>query len=221
MKNTYYTLSDKEKLRFQLKLTLTCIGVLIPIIILSFYLRLYLLPPVAIWIILSIIAPFFDVPSMIKSGKLKYQSLLLVSEEEKNNQIIIHGGTLFDYYFVFKSDVPEQRKNFILSEYLTGLLKLIDSNKQNIDTEVIGTTYILNERTANKIGFSAQKTDFAQQIILILNYPNLLISKSLADKKLSLPNIRHTKTYKTDIKTLIDNKEKIERINSAIKNSLA
>ena len=156
---------------------------------------------------------------MIKSGKLEYQSCLLISEREKDNQILIHGGTLFDYFFILdKNTTANQRKNAIISEYLRGLLELIDSNQESLNTQVKGTTYILNERTATKIGFEVEKTDSIQKIILLLNYPNLVASKSFVNKKISLPNLKQIKTYKSDIDTLNKNREKIEKINDQIRN---
>ena len=150
---------------------------------------------------------------MIKSGKMMYLSSFLIAEKEKNNEIIIHGGTLFDYYFSLDKDqTPKERKLYILTGYLRGLVALIESNQAKPGTRIKGTTYILNERTARKIGFTTEKTDMVQKIILVLNYPNLIFSKSFLEKKLSLPKLNTTKTYTSDIKSLSNNIGKIKKL---------
>lgn len=157
-------------------------------------------------------------PAMIKNGKMTYLSLFLIAEKEKNNQIIIHGGTLFDYYFSLDAfQNPKERKQFILAEYLSGILELIESNKENHGIKVKGTTYILNKRTAKKIGFEVEKPDMIQKIILILNYPNLIATKSYAERKLSFPKLVATNTYTSEIGTLNENKERIEKVRNTLR----
>ncbi|RKS42503.1 hypothetical protein BC962_3261 [Gillisia mitskevichiae] len=222
MKNRYFQLSKKQKWNTYIKLIITTLVILIPFFFISFYFNIYFLAPIIFWISLSIIAPFFDMPSMIKSEKLRYESSLLISEKKKNNQITIHGGTLFDYYFVLnKDDNGKIRKNFILLEYLNGILKLMESNKEKLNLEIIGTTYILNQRTANKIGFKVQKTNTTQLIILILNYPNLVFTKSFANKNVSFPNLKNIKTYKSSIKELNENKQRITKIRNTLQSTIA
>ena len=159
---------------------------------------------------------------MIQNGKLQYESPLLISEKEKNNQITIHGGSLFDYYFVLnKYDKGSSRRNLILLEYLNGILKLIESNNENPNLEIIGTTYILNQRTANKIGFKVQKTNTTQLIILFVNYPNLAFTKSFDHKNVSFPNLKNIKTYKSSIKELAENKQRIIKIRNTLQSTNA
>ncbi|TQI71140.1 hypothetical protein JM79_2066 [Gramella sp. Hel_I_59] len=222
MQNRFYQLSQKEKRKFYLNLTTIILVILIPVFALSFYFKIYFLAPLIFWILLSITAPFFDIPSMIKNGKLKYESSLLISEKEKNNQIKIHGGSLFDYYFVLNDqDKGSKRRNIILLEYLNGILEIIESNIEKPNLKITGTTYILNERTANKIGFKVQKMDTIQLIILLLNYPNLIFTKSFSHKKLSFPDLKKIKTYESSIKELDENKQKITKIRNTIKSTIA
>ena len=222
MRNKYFQLSPKQKRGFYIKLIAIVLSILIPVLFLSFYFKIYFLAPISFWIILSIIASFFDMPSMIKNGRLQYESSLLISEKEKDNQITIHGGTLFDYYFVLnKEDNGKNRRNFILSEYLNGILQLIESKSDKPNLELTGTTYILNQRTANKIGFEVQKTNTTQLIILILNYPNLVFTKSFANKQLSFPNLKNIKTYKSNIRKLRENKQRISKIRNALQSTIA
>lgn len=220
MQNKYYQLSSQEKLRFRLKLILLCLLILLPIFYLSYFFQVYVFSAFSLWCVISIVAPFFDVPAMINTGKLKYQSLLLISEKEKNNSITIHGGTLFDYYFVLnEKDSSKQRKNFILLEYLNGIINLMDANKEKPNLKITGTTYILNKRTAEKIGFEALKTSWVQSLILVLNYPNLVVTKSFVNRKLSLPNLNNIQTYHTKIQTLNKNRATITKIRDGLENT--
>ncbi|MDW5290343.1 hypothetical protein R6X41_16085 [Formosa sp. PL04] len=80
----------------------------------------------SIVVTLSIIAPFFDIPTLKRKGKLIYYSSLFIAEKEKKGLIIIHGGSLFDYIFVLdKSFNGKQSTNFILQKYLEGCRLLL------------------------------------------------------------------------------------------------
>lgn len=213
LENRYFQFWKKQKTKFLFKLISLVLIVLISSILLSYYLSILFLAPVIFWITISIIASFFDMPSMIASGKLSYHSSLLISEEEKDEEIIIHGGTLFDYYFVLDPTATgNQRKNMILREYLNGLLNLIEKYQHRTNLKITGTTYILNPRTAKKIGFEAMKPKEKQLLILILNYPNLTFTRSFAHRRLSFPNLKAIRTYSCTIQELSKNQEKIQQI---------
>lgn len=167
-------------------------------------------------IILSIIAPFFDTPSMKKSGGLKYYSSLFLAERPKNGTIKIHGGTLFDYVFVIDPKMNgKQRTNFIIQQYLEGLLNLIEENEINKseNVKIVGTSYIINDRTAQRVGFKVVKTDYVQKLILIYNYFNVLMTYSIAKGKLSFPKLKETKTFEAKLNELIKRKDFIRNLN--------
>lgn len=187
-------------------------------IIISIYARIYLIGILTFAIGLSIIAPFFDMPSLKKSGKIIYYSSLFIAEKPKNGTLKIHGGTLFDYYFVLDKNMKaKERINFILQQYVEGLLRLMANYKTDEKLIIRGTSYIINKRTAKKIGFEIRETDSLQKIILYYNYFNILISNSIAKKKLCFPNLNHTKTFEAHIGQLLEKKEYIERLNVYLK----
>jgi len=193
------------------------------VLALSIFSGLYFFPFLSIIITLSIIAPFFDIPTLKKKGELIYYSPLFIAEKEKNGIIIAHGGSLFDYVFVIdKKLTGKQRTNFILQKYLEGILNLIDDCEKNHNTSVKikGTTYILNDRTAHKIGLKIVKTDFIQKLILIYNYVNVLVSNSIAKKKISFPKMTNIKTFESELKVLIERKEFIRELNTKLKNTI-
>lgn len=110
-----------------------------------------------------------------------YYSSLFIIEKPRDGVIKIHGGTLFDYYFVIDKGMNgKQRTDFIIQQYLEGLLNLVDTYKTNKNMKIRGTSYILNKRTAEKIGFEIVKTNVLQKVILGYNYFNILISNSVA-----------------------------------------
>jgi len=107
----------------------------------------------------------------------------------------------------------KKRTNFIIQQYLEGLLKLIDTYESSDKIKIRGSTYIFNKRTVEKIGFKVVKTDFLQIIILGYNYFNLLISNSIAKANLSFPNLNKTITFEIDLANLIEQKDTIIELN--------
>lgn len=194
------------------------------VLVLSIVSGLYAIVVFSIIITLSIIAPFFDIPSLKKSGQLIYYSDLFIAEKEKNGIVIIHGGSLFDYVFAIDRNLNgKQRTDFILQKFVEGFLNLIDEyeTSENTSVKVKGTTYFINEITAKKMGLSIVKTDFIQKLILMYNYVNVLLSNSIAKRKLSFPNLNNIKTFETEITTLIGHKEFISKLNDKLNNASA
>ncbi|HLV38028.1 hypothetical protein [Xanthomarina sp.] len=221
MKHSFYEKGKKEQNQIQAIIAVCAISLIILSIIISLKTSLYLLGILTFTITLSIAAPFFDTPSLKKSGKLIYYSTLFITEKPKNKIIKIHGGTLFDYYFVIDKKLNgKQRTNFIIQQYLQGLLCLIENYENDNEMKVRGTSYIMNKRTAEKIGFKIIKTDFLQKAIITYNYFNILISNSIAKNKLSFPNLNETKTFETDFGQLIERKEYITSLNNTLKNTI-
>jgi hypothetical protein len=223
MKHRFYVKTTQEQNRILWKIAGITMLVNLLIGTLSILLGLYVLPFLSIAISLSIVAPFFDIPPLKKSGRLIYFSPLFITEREHKGVIIIHGGSLFDYVFVLnKSLKGRQRKTYIIQQYLQGLLNLIDSQEKKADPEVKikGTSYILNDRTAKKLGFKIVKTNFLQKLILTYNYVNLLVSNSIAQGKVTFPRLGKVKTFEASISTLIKHKPSIIKLNLRLLNTL-
>lgn len=155
---------------------------------------LYVLPALFFATTLSVIAPFFDVPSLVRKGRLRYCSLFLLAEREEKGKMTLHGGTLFDYYFALDRSLSgPQRKAYVLAEYLKGLQRIGEQEQE--DTKVRGTTYFLNDRTAARVGLARTKTNRGQQLILIFNYFNLMAAMSLVKGRLTFPRLGRMHTY--------------------------
>lgn len=217
MKNRFYEMSNSDQKAFQIKLGALCLLVILfgGLIFLLIDIRLLPVLVFIIAIIISVVAPFLDVPALIKTGRLKYFSLFLLAEKENQGVVKIHGGTLFDYYFVLdKNWSGQERMKCIMSEYLKGLLNL--TTHYNPDIIIRGTSYIINERTARKVGMKKIKTDGFQKIILLFNVFNLMVSIYLSKNKIEFPNLSQINTYQCKIEDILKNKDFIHELISKI-----
>ncbi|MFT6191911.1 hypothetical protein [Polaribacter sp.] len=223
MNHPYYLKPKKEQNKIQIKIGFIALFFNVIVMVVSIFSGLYFLICISIVTTLSVIAPFFDIPALKKQGKLMYYSTLFVTEKEEKGSIKIHGGSLFDYVFVIDKTLSgQQRTNFILQQYLEGILNLIAvcEKENNTDVKIKGTTYILNERTGHKIGLNSIKTDFIQKLILRFNYVNILISNSIAKRKISFPKLNAIKTFESTIEELIKRRAFIEELNERLKNKI-
>ncbi len=92
LNHRFYTKSIKEQNKILFIIAISAIAIILLSIILSIYSKIYLIGIFTIIIVLSIIAPFYDMPSLKKNGSVIYFSSLLISEKPKNGLIKIHGG---------------------------------------------------------------------------------------------------------------------------------
>ncbi len=224
MKHRFYNKSKSEQNKIQSVIVLSALAIKLLSIFLSWKTGIYLIAIFTFPIVLSLIASFIDTPSMKKSGRLIYYSPLFITEKPKNDIITIHGGTLFDYVFVInKKMTGKQSTDFIIQQYLEGLLSMIETyeDTKNSDLRICGTSYIINQRTAERIGLKIVKTDYFQKMILLYNYFNIFISNSIAKNKIAFPNLNKTKTFETDLKTLIEHKVYIAQLNQKLESSIA
>ncbi|WP_339833841.1 hypothetical protein [uncultured Flavobacterium sp.] len=224
MHHKYFSKSNKEQNQIQLKIGSAAFALNLIVLVLSILSGFYFFIYLSIIITLSIIAPFYDIPALKNKGKLIYYSSLFITEKEEKGIIKIHGGSLFDYVFVIdKSLGGKQRTNFVLQKYLEGLLNLIKACEENHNTfvKIKGTSYFLNARTAEKIGLKIIKTDFNQKLILTFNYVNILMSNSIAKRKISFPKLTNIKTFESNVVELIKQREFIEGLNDKLKNAIA
>lgn len=180
----------------------------------STWILLLLIQPV-----ISIFAPFIDVPSSRNSGQIVYYSPLLLSSQIKGNSINLHGGTLFDYYYTLSIEKSELRnKKIILYSYMDGLLNLLDTyDERNDELNIKANAYFINPKTALRIGFKKVPTKNFQKVIMLLNYLPITISYSIAMGKLSFPNIFSLKSYECKLHELRKNRPMLEAMLEHIK----
>lgn len=175
-----------------------------------------LLPLLAI--LLSIIAPFIDVPSLVKNKKLTYLSNFLLVEHTKGTLLTLHTATLFDYYFLFTPDMnARERKKRAFTGLIDGLITLCDDQVTNHSEQKVRlTSFVLNERTANKLGMREVSKDYLQTLILYYNYINLTLCHSLLNKRMSMPSVKNIKTYEGSVTALAQRKAYLVQLKTRI-----
>lgn len=220
LEHPFFAKSPREQKRFQRKLALSALLFLVVAGGLLFLAGLLPLIAVVFAVLLSIIAPFFDVPGMVQAGKLRYDSPFLLAEAERNRTVVLHAGTLFDFYFLFPKEMPaHERKRLVLAGMIEGLIHLIERHEEGGDNglTVRTTSYILNARNARKLGLEKQPTDALQTVILYYNYFNLTASYSLLNRRLRFPSVRSVQTFEGSMAALIQRKPELERLRKRLR----
>ncbi|RED96661.1 hypothetical protein [Marinoscillum furvescens] len=210
----YFRLTKKQRAIFIGKSALTCgLGVFALSMLAwwGFGSLMVLVVSVAIGcsVSLSILAPFVDLPSLVKNNRIGYLSPFLLWQKS-NDKIILHGGTLVEYWFYLdKKWNASERKRHILHQYLLGLQQLI-YRELPPHTTIQATTHIVGKNTLKRLGFKTISKNEVQLIILTLNYPNLLCTMSLAHGRLQFPNLRMVKSFETTAEELNQRSEQIQ-----------
>ena len=220
MNHPFYHRPQRERTKIQLLMAISAVLISAVAVVVAAWVAIWFLAIATFPIILSIIAPFFDVPAMRKSGKLIYYSPLFITEKEKDGVITIHGGTLFDYVFVIDRRMTgRQRTTFIIQQYLEGLLNLLEEyeGREHANLKIRGTSYIISERTARKMGFQVTGLDGVQKGLLVYSYYNLLLSNSIAKGRLAFPKLSRTITVESNLSELIARKQAISRLHERMK----
>ena len=218
--HNFYNKTEKEQKLYFIKVIALLVLSLSAAFILIYLSKLYFLIGLVPFVIL-LFAPFLDTPKGIRSGSLQYQSSLLITQTTKK-KIIVHGGTLFDYYFVLHQFPKSSRKKVVIIGYLRGLLNLIKAyaNQAIADHPIQGTSYIINQRTAEKIGLEKVNTNGGQYLILILNYLVLMISYSYGAGKLRFPKLGEVNTYSGTLNKVAERKQFIEDLEKFLTQSI-
>ena len=222
MEHRFFEKSKSSQRAFYRQLILISVCLILFITVAAFYLHLYaLIGLCALWLL--IIAPFIDLPSGVKQGNFIYYAPLFITEKEKNGVVVIHGGTLFDYYFnLEKGWSGTTRVQYILYNYVVGLLALVDQYSEKGQTDLIlkGTSYFFNEKNARKIGFKKVAKDGLQFFILLINFVPLSISISMARKGLSVPRFSNINSFEATVADVLAHKEYLEALRERLGKSL-
>lgn len=214
----FYQKSKSQKLEFYSKLIGVILMFNLPFAVLAYISNLYVILSFSLFVSLTILAPFIDVPSMVKSGKLQYFSEMLLAERSKHNKVNIHGSSLFDYYFMLNlKQSGKQRTQFILKSFLEGLIHIIDEYENDEQLKICGTSHILNARTAEKLGFELKPRQSTQSLILVFNFFNILTCNYLSKGKLVAPKFSNIKSFEAKISDLKANRERFIQYKNHLK----
>ena len=162
--------------------------------------------------LLKVFNHFSFAPLLRLIGYLHYYSPLLLIIKRKKNIWEIHGGNMFDFFINMKwNNKGTQAQRLVISNYLKGLLEIINEieRSKKVNFELFGISYILNEKTAKKLGFSVEQVKLRRKFLFFLDYINLAIMYSFSKGEVSFPNI--LKTVKVSINScdLLKSKNKI------------
>ena len=219
MKHRFFSKNEEEQKRLLWKTGLALLVTSIAILAISyftgFYFLVFLIP-----VVILIAAPFIDLPMGKKSGKFIYYSPLFITEEERNNRVIVHGGTLFDYVYTIKPEMQKRKRTeFVLYGYIKGLINFIseheNQNKDNL--KIRGTSYIINRRTARRFGLQPVQKDFIQIVLLLFNYIPITLSYSFLKQKFQLPKMSDVQTYEGTLSEIAAHKEELIQLKNRLK----
>lgn len=219
MEHRFFSKNEEEQKRLLWKTGLALLVTSIAILAISyftgFYFLVFLIP-----VVILIAAPFIDLPMGKKSGKFIYYSPLFITEEERNNRVIVHGGTLFDYVYTIKPEMQKRKRTeFVLYGYIKGLINFIseheNQNKDNL--KIRGTSYIINRRTARRFGLQPVQKDFIQIVLLLFNYIPITLSYSFLKQKFQLPKMSDVQTYEGTLSEIAAHKEELIQLKNRLK----
>ncbi len=177
-----------------------------------YYLLVFVVVPIGQFLF----APFFTL-----LGMYRYLSPMLLVFGASKKKYDLHNGTSFDYFMAmrpYKSGIEIRQK--ILEYYIEGLLEIVERvERQELPETVVvrGSSYFFSERTAQRLGFDIHPTGMFEKFNLLLNYLDLLWMYSLAQSKLTFPNLKEIKTAKTTGKRLLDNKAQLTKLYQFLK----
>ena len=194
-----------------ISLAVFLIGAIILIAIFKIVWPLFILP-----FLMITVASFADAPSGKLSGSLIYYSPFFIATKPRKGKVILHAGTPFDYYFVFRrKDRGIKARKEVLTQFLRGMIRFIDDlPKEEITVE--GTSYFFNERTARRLGFDIKPAGMDQVIILGFNFLPLMLTYSFTKGKPGFPDLNHIKKGSISSKKLVLQRDKIERLLNGI-----
>jgi len=146
-------------------------------------------------------------------GLYKYLSPMFLVNIPTKEKYELHNGTSYDYLLNISRMRKLGPKRTLLIDYLKGLLTIIDEiqiGKLPDTVTVKGSSYFFSERTANRFGFNIEEVTMSQKLNAIFNYLDLIWMYSIANKKLSFPDLKKMKVAKIKGYDLVKQKENIK-----------
>lgn len=166
----------------------------------------------AIFLIVPIIQ-FLSTPLFTLLGLYTYYSPMVVRFGSSSQVIDLHNGSSFDYLLEMRGvSAGLEWKHKMLLHYLNALLRIIELIERGDISESVrvrGSSYFLSERSAKRFGFSVTKTSLLEKLNIGLNYIDLVWTYSLANGRLTFPNLNNISTVSITGKDLLEQKGRI------------
>ena len=170
------------------------------------------------------IVQFAATPFFTLVGLYKYYSPMLLGYMANDNQIDLHSGGSFDYFFVmrkYKSGIEMRNRLLIFQlEGLIYIIRQIENKSISEKVNIVGTSYFFNNRTLYKMGFEIENPSLFYRVNLIANFIDLFWMYSLSQGKLSIPKIWNAKNAKITGAKLIESKKMIEELYEKLKKKM-
>lgn len=169
-------------------------------------------------ILLSAFASFFDTPGLVRKEHLRYFSPLLLCEREKKAGLHLHGGSLFDYYFVLRKLPRTKRKRKVLQLMLEGLLALSKEYPASLGSEpkILITSYFFQAKTANSLGFEPIKKEQMQALKVFIGFPQVFLAYSLLAGRPKMPPLSKLASYRATPQSLAVAQKNIEKLHASL-----
>ena len=157
------------------------------------------------------IIQFFSTPLFTLLGIYTYYSPMVVSLGSNDRVINLHNGTSFDYLLEMRRVKPGLPwKKRMLVHYLAALqqiIHMIETGKLPESVTIRGSSYFLSRSSAERLGFSLSSTSFLEKLNILINYLDLLWTYSLANGRLTYPNLANIQTVSIAGKELLTKKK--------------
>lgn len=202
MKHAFYSLSRSRQWTYTTMATFVGIALILSSVFLAMYTQ-------QLWLLLLLIPFYFvfaqllDIPFGHLRGTLRHYSPMLIVQPI-GDVLHLHTTALFDQLFALPHKEPElSNQQQILLWIMDGFIALIEDLKDQPSTQIVGTTHFLSRRRAERLGFTMRKADPFSQLILVLNYLNLVISMSITKGGLHFPKLNQVRTFEIKSEDLI------------------
>ena len=198
---------------------LVCSGSFAVILLLPFLLLpkgvYWLLAAVLLLPVIPVLESLLLTPLYRLSGRFVYYSNMLLLTRSANG-LELHAGTLFDYVSYLRWHERGPKAQFkVTRQLLQGLLALCDDIEQGKiapGTAISATSYFFSNRTAAKLGFTADKVAPMQWLNLMLVAVSLALRLSLIKGRCSWPDLRQIRHIHTTAGHLLAQRATIMRL---------
>lgn len=148
-------------------------------------------------VLLAPLLQFAFTPLLRLLGVYRYYAPLLLVFAPNAKTYDLHGGTSFDYlHHIRWRDRGPQVQRQVLRSYLLGLLHIareIVAGRLSASVEVSGVSYFFSPSSARRLGFRLQTPSLFYRLNLLVNVVDLVWMYSLAQGRLTLPNVLDAK----------------------------
>jgi len=125
-------------------------------------------------------------------------------------QFELHGGTLFDYFGLFRvSEAGPRIRREVMCLYLEGLDELAGSvTRGELDPQAVLTasSWIFSDHSARRLGFTTRPARFTERFPLYLGLLDLTVMLYFARGSWTMPRVQNALRAETTAQTLVEHR---------------